>query len=61
MDRWDVFIILAAAYVAIMVLVRLMATRRNQVIEQLREQAEAGRKKRKKTDDSAAKKDRGAA
>jgi hypothetical protein len=37
-----------------------MATRRNQVIEQLREQAEAGRKKKKKSDE-AAKKDRGAA
>lgn len=59
MDRWDVLIILAAGYVAVMVLVRLMASRRNQVIDQIREQAEGQRKKKKPA--AAEQKERGAA
>jgi len=37
MDRWDVIIILGAGYVAVMSLVRMMATRRNQVFSYVRE------------------------
>jgi hypothetical protein len=40
MDRWDVLILLAAAYVAVMTLVRLMAARRNQLVDQVRSQLE---------------------
>lgn len=38
MDRWDMMIYAVAAYVAIMALVRLMATRRNELISGLRDQ-----------------------
>jgi hypothetical protein len=61
MDRWDVFIILAAGYVAVMTLVRLMARRRNQVLEQVREQIEAQRPKKKKKAEEPDNKNRGAA
>ncbi len=61
MDRWDVFIILAAGYVAVMALVRLMARRRNQVLEQVREQIETQSPKKKKKTEEADKQDRGAA
>jgi hypothetical protein len=40
MDGWDIALLAAAAYVAVTALVRLMARRRNQLIEQLRQQAE---------------------
>ena len=61
MDRWDVFIILVAGYVAVTTLVRLMARRRNQVLEQVHEQIEAQRPKKKKQPEEAKQKDRGAA
>lgn len=61
MDRWDVFIILIAGYVAVMTLVRLMTRRRNQVLEQVREQIEAQHPKKKKKPEEADNKDRGAA
>jgi hypothetical protein len=62
MDRWDVFIILAAGYLAVMVLVRLMAYRRNQVLEQIRQQTGGQQAKRtKKSDEIDDKKERGAA
>ena len=32
MDRWDVFLFLAAGYLAVMALVRLMARRRNTIL-----------------------------
>lgn len=38
MDRWDILIILAAGYVAVMTLVRLMAARRNELIDNVRDQ-----------------------
>lgn len=38
MDRWDVLIIASAAYIAVMTLVRLMAARRNQLVDQVRQQ-----------------------
>lgn len=43
MDRWDVLIIFAAGYVAVMTLVRLMAGRRNQLVDQVRGQLDAQR------------------
>lgn len=38
MDRWDVIIILVAGYVAVVSLVRLMARRRNELVDQVRDQ-----------------------
>ncbi len=40
MDRWDVVFILVAGYVAVMSLVRLMAQRRNHVMNHLRGEIE---------------------
>jgi len=37
MDRWDVIIALVACYLAVMTLVRMMAKRRNQVVDHVRE------------------------
>jgi hypothetical protein len=67
MDRWDVVIILGAGYVAIMSLVRLMARRRNQSVEQIRGQitqqmGKKGQSKKKKTvETNSTQEDRGAA
>ncbi len=71
MDRWDVIIILVAGYVAVMTLVRLMSSRHNQMLVQIREQlTEQLRKKKKeekekkkeiKHNDQPDQKDRGAA
>ncbi len=50
MDRWDVIIIVVAGYVAVMSLVRLMSSRHNQMLVQIREQLTNHlRKKKKKT------------
>ncbi|HYO26111.1 MAG TPA: hypothetical protein VEQ85_14305 [Lacipirellulaceae bacterium] len=38
MDRWDVFMAVAASYVAIASLVRLMANRRNELVAKIREE-----------------------
>jgi len=38
MDRWDWMIVLVAAYLAIVTLVRLMAGRRNHMIQIIRDQ-----------------------
>ena len=40
MDRWDWLLLGGAVYVAVVTLVRLMTSRRNQVIAHLREQVE---------------------
>ena len=40
MDGWDIVMIAAASYVAVISLVRLMARRRNQLVEQVRRQME---------------------
>ena len=65
MDRWDVIIILVAGYVAVMSLVRLMARRRNQSLEQIRgqlsEQLKKTKTQRKQSNDQPAQEDRGAA
>ena len=34
MDRWDIMLLLAAGYVSVVALVRLMANRRNELIEE---------------------------
>jgi hypothetical protein len=49
MDRWDVLIVAVAAYVAVMTLVRLMASRRNELVGQVRQQVADLQKQKKKT------------
>ncbi|NUQ61725.1 MAG: hypothetical protein HUU20_04505 [Pirellulales bacterium] len=51
MDRWNIAILVIAAYVAITSLVRLMVRRRDQLLGDFREQMEAekGRKAEKKS------------
>ncbi len=65
MDRWDVIIIVVAGYVAVMTLVRLMSSRHNQMLVQIREQLtkqlRKKKTKKKKTDEQSTQKDRGAA
>ena len=61
MDRWDVIIISVAGYVAVMSLVRLMARRRNQALEQIRGQISDQLRKKKMKDDRPSQRDRGAA
>lgn len=48
MDRWDILFVCVAGYVAITALVRLMTTRRNQLVNQVREQMTELQKKKKK-------------
>ncbi|MEM8946811.1 MAG: hypothetical protein AAGD11_16675 [Planctomycetota bacterium] len=45
MDRWDALIIGGAAYVAVVTLVRLMAARRNHLVDQVRQQIDQQRGK----------------
>jgi hypothetical protein len=45
MDSWDVTLLVVAGYLAVVSLVRLMARRRNQVFEELRQKAEAEKRK----------------
>ena len=47
LDRWDVALLLLAAYVAVMTLVRMMIRRRDQLVSDVRQQLE-DRKKAKK-------------
>jgi len=63
MDRWDVIVIFVAGYVAVMTLVRLMSRRRNQALQQFREQVaeQLGKNKKSKTGDEPSEGDRGAA
>ena len=69
MDRWDVIIIVVAGYVAVMTLVRLMSSRHNQMLVQIREQLtkqlrkkkKTKKKKKIKTDEQPTQEDRGAA
>ena len=59
MDRWDLLIIFGAGYFAVTSLVRLMAIRRNRLVQQVRQQIEGQHQPTKKT--SAKDADRGAA
>jgi hypothetical protein len=61
MDRWDVIIILVAGYVAVMSLVRLMARRRNQTLQQIQGQISEQHGKKKKKIEQPSQSDRGAA
>lgn len=46
MDGWDIVIWLAAAYVAVLTLVRFMTARRNKVLDDLRQRADAAQANR---------------
>ncbi len=66
MDRWDIMIIAGAGYVAVTALVRLMAARRNHLVDQVRQQMEQQRVQTKSAQQAAKKPadedaDRGAA
>ena len=60
MDRWDFIIVAAGGYIAIMTLIRLMAARRNQLVDQVRQQVEKQRNQQQSTPASE-ESDRGAA
>jgi hypothetical protein len=47
LDRWDVVLLLIAAYVAVMSLVRMMTRRRDQVVADVERQLKAQREKGK--------------
>lgn len=44
LGRWDVALLLVAAYLAVMTLVRMMIRRRDQVVADVRQQVESHRK-----------------
>ncbi len=46
-DRWDIVLLLVAAYVAVMTIVRLMARRRDQDVAEVERQMESLRKQSK--------------
>jgi hypothetical protein len=50
MDCWDVTLLVVAAYLAIVSLVRLMARRRNQVFQELSQQAQKEKKHKQSQD-----------
>ncbi|MBN1852622.1 MAG: hypothetical protein JW829_07850 [Pirellulales bacterium] len=47
MDAWDVCLLLAASYLAVMALVRLMAARRRKLVDEVQHQWEAERQRQK--------------
>ncbi len=61
MDRWDILIIAGAGYVAVMTLVRLMVARRNQLVDQVRQQVEQQRGQQTAKKPNGEDADRGAA
>ena len=44
-DRWDIALLLVAAYVAVMALVRLMSRRRQELVADLEQQIKAQRRR----------------
>ncbi|MBN2477464.1 MAG: hypothetical protein JXB62_22855 [Pirellulales bacterium] len=48
MDGWDVALLMVAAYVATMTLVRLMVRRRNQLLAKFREEVKIEKKRRQR-------------
>jgi hypothetical protein len=50
MDTWDVTLLVVAGYLAVMSLVRLMARRRSQVYEELRQKAEKEKRQQAQSD-----------
>ncbi len=61
LDRWDILIIAGAGYLAIMTLVRLMAARRNQLVDHVRQQISEQHAKRKQGNPESEDSGRGAA
>lgn len=51
MDSWDVVLIVVVGYLAVTTLVRLMNRRRQQMLSQLRQEAEQLKKHKKPTPD----------
>ncbi len=47
MDNWDIVILVVAGYAAVMSLVRLMAHRRDRLVEEFREQMETEAQRKK--------------
>jgi hypothetical protein len=60
MDRWDLALMLAAVYVAVMTLVRMMARRRDHIVADVEQQIQA-HQKQSKVKTSKTKKSRDAA
>jgi hypothetical protein len=56
MDGWDVVLLVAAGYVALSALVRLMLRRRNQMFDELRQQVGRGQRKQSKENNPRRKK-----
>ena len=50
MDSWDVTLLVVAGYLAVVSLVRLMARRRNQIFEELRQKVEEEKRKQVQTE-----------
>jgi hypothetical protein len=44
MDNWDVTLLVVAGYLAVLALVRLMASKRNQMLDEMRRQIESEKK-----------------
>ena len=55
-NRWDVFLLMAATYVAVISLVRLMRHRRDELVTQVREQIRVEQERRAAAEQRAAKK-----
>lgn len=53
MDTWDVVLIVVAAYLAVMALVRLMNKRREQMLTFLREEMEQAKDRKESAPDKA--------
>ena len=60
-DRWNVALMLAVTYVAVMTLVRMMVRRRDQVVADVEQQLETHRKQQAKAKAAKPKKSRDAA
>jgi len=54
MDDWDIALLAVSGYIAVMALVRLMNSRRNQVIERIRSQMEQANHGRRAPEDRQA-------
>ena len=60
MDGWNVAVLAGAGFVAVTGLVRLMLARRNRLVLDLREQAEAEQQRRRQSQNPETKRDRAA-
>ena len=48
LDRWEILLLCVAGYIAITSLVRLMVTRRDQLVADVQQQIDARRERRKR-------------